>query len=161
MTEQKSLRKHALLSRVALLTALVLPACMARTIEPGAMSLAVVDLFGGALAAAQRRSAQITLVHESLRPAGYVRETYRGRTPRALDAARIAQLKTFVDRMRDAADVPGISVALFDRRGTLIEGGFGVRERGRDEPVTADTLYMIASNTKALTTLMLARLVDE
>ena len=124
-------------------------------------SLAVVALFDGALAAAQRRSAQITLVQESVRPAGYVRETYRGRTPRALDAARIAQLKTFVDRMRDAADVPGISVALFDRHGTLIEEGFGVRERGRDEPVTADTLYMIASNTKALTTLMLARLVDE
>src|SRR5437870_952324 len=124
-------------------------------------SLAVVALFDGALAAAQRRSAQNTLVQESVRPAGYVRETYRGRTPRVLDAARIAQLKTFVDRMRDAADVPGLSVALFDRHGTLLEEGFGVRERGRDERVTADTLYMIASNTKALTTLMLARLVDE
>jgi CubicO group peptidase (beta-lactamase class C family) len=63
--------------------------------------------------------------------------------------------------MREAADIPGVSVALFDRHATLIEAGFGVRERGRPEPVIPDTLYMIASNTKPLTTLLLARLVDE
>jgi CubicO group peptidase (beta-lactamase class C family) len=70
-------------------------------------------------------------------------------------------LKKFIDRMREAADVPGVSVALFDKDTTLIEEGFGVRERGRPEPVTADSLYIIASNTKALTTLLLAKLVDE
>ena len=39
--------------------------------------------------------------------------------------------------------------------------GFGVRELGRGAKPDGDTLYMIASNTKALTTLMLAKLVDE
>ncbi len=63
--------------------------------------------------------------------------------------------------MREAADVPGVSVVVFDTSATLIEEGFGVRERGRPEPVTADSLYIIASNTKSLTTLLLARLVDE
>src|SRR3989442_7428752 len=124
-------------------------------------TLAVVVLVDGPLAAAQRRSSQVGLVHDSLRPAGYVRETYRGRTPRPLDAARVAYLKAFIDRMREAADVPGASVVLFDQHATLIEEGFGVRERGRPEPVTADSLYIIASNTKSLTTLLLARLVDE
>ena len=123
--------------------------------------LAVVVFVDGAIATAQRRSAEIALVNESLRPAGYVRETYLGRTPRPLDPAAVAQLKAFIERVREAADVPGISVALFDARATVIEEGFGVRERGRSEPVTADTLYMIASNTKALTTLLLARLDDE
>ena len=123
--------------------------------------LAVVVFVDGAIATAQRRSAEIALVNQSLRPAGYVRETYLGRTPRPLDPAAVAQLKAFIERVREAADVPGISVALFDTRATVIEEGFGVRERGRSEPVTADTLYMIASNTKALTTLLLARLVDE
>ena len=124
-------------------------------------SLAVVILVDGPLAAAERRSSQIALVQESLRPAGYVRETYVGRTPRPLDAARVGYLKKFIDQMRQAADVPGVSVVLFDKDTTLIEEGFGVRERGRPEPVTADSLYIIASNTKALTTLLLARLVDE
>jgi CubicO group peptidase (beta-lactamase class C family) len=123
--------------------------------------LAVVALVDGLLSSAQRRSSQIALVHDSLRPAGYVRESYQGRAPRPLDAARLAYLREFIDRMREAADVPGMSVVLFDERATLIEQGFGVRERGRPEPVTADSLYIIASNTKPLTTLLLARLVDE
>src|SRR5882762_257185 len=123
--------------------------------------LAVIALVDGPFAAAQRRSSQIALVQDSLRPAGYVRETYQGRKPRPLDAERVAYLRAFIDRMREAADVPGMSVVLFDQRATLIDEGFGVRERGRPEPVTADSLYMIASNTKPLTTLLLARLVDE
>jgi CubicO group peptidase (beta-lactamase class C family) len=122
---------------------------------------AVAVLVDGSLAAAQRRGSQVRIVHESLRPAGYVRETYRGRAPRRLDGPRVAELRGFIERMREAADVPGVSVVLFDREATLIEEGFGVRERGRPEPVTADSLYLIASNTKPLTTLLLARLVDE
>jgi CubicO group peptidase (beta-lactamase class C family) len=123
--------------------------------------LAVVILVDGPSSAAQRRGSQIGLVYESLRPAGYTRETYVGRTPRAFDAERIAYLKKFIDQMREAADVPGVSVVLFDKDKTLIEEGFGVRERGKPEPVTADSLYIIASNTKSLTTLLLAKLVDE
>jgi CubicO group peptidase (beta-lactamase class C family) len=124
-------------------------------------SHAVVLLADMPLGAAQRRSSEVDLVYTSLLPAGYVRETYLGRTPRPLDAERVEELKKFIDRMREAADVPGVSVVLFDKDKTLIEEGFGVRERGRPEPVTADSLYIIASNTKALTTLLLAKLVDE
>ena len=40
-------------------------------------------------------------------------------------------------------------------------GGLGVKELGKSDPVGADTLFMAASNTKALTTLLLAELVDE
>ena len=36
-----------------------------------------------------------------------------------------------------------------------------MRELGKPEPVDADTLFMIASNTKGMTTLLLAELVDE
>lgn len=39
--------------------------------------------------------------------------------------------------------------------------GIGVRALGSPDVVDADTLYRIASNTKPLTTLMVARLVDE
>src|SRR5204862_8124674 len=38
--------------------------------------------------------------------------------------------------------------------------GFGVRELGKPAKPDGNTLFMIASNTKALTTLMLAKLVD-
>jgi CubicO group peptidase (beta-lactamase class C family) len=65
------------------------------------------------------------------------------------------------DNMRDADDVPGVSVVLFDNDTSLIEEGFGSRDRRRPEPVTTDILYLVASNTKPLTTLLLAKLVDE
>jgi hypothetical protein len=81
----------------------------------GKGALAVVVLIDSPLAAVQRRSADVGRVHGSLRPAGYVRETYVGRTPRPLDPARVAYLKTFIERMSKAADVPGVSVVLFDK----------------------------------------------
>jgi CubicO group peptidase (beta-lactamase class C family) len=43
----------------------------------------------------------------------------------------------------------------------IYEGGFGVRELGKPERVDENTLFMAASNTKGMTTLLLAELVDE
>ncbi|MFT3767961.1 MAG: serine hydrolase domain-containing protein [Minicystis sp.] len=108
-----------------------------------------------------KRNAQVGLVINSLRPAGYTRETFAGRTAHALDAARVRALTDFVETARRKAGVPGVAVSLFTTDAVIFEGGFGVREIGKAAPVTADTLFMIASNTKPLTTLLLATLVDE
>jgi CubicO group peptidase (beta-lactamase class C family) len=43
----------------------------------------------------------------------------------------------------------------------VYEGGLGVRELGKPAPVDAHTRFMIASNTKSMSTLLLAQLVDE
>jgi len=43
----------------------------------------------------------------------------------------------------------------------VFEGGFGVKELGKTAPVDENTLFMAASNTKGMTTLLLARLADE
>ena len=43
----------------------------------------------------------------------------------------------------------------------VFAGGYGVRQLGNDAKVDADTMYMIASNTKPLTTLLLGKLVAE
>ena len=95
------------------------------------------------------------------RPAGFARETFQGRTAHALDAARVQALKDFVETARTQWGVPGVAVSLFTTDSVIFEGGFGAREIGKPEPVDADTLFMIASNTKSLTTLLLAKLVDE
>lgn len=94
-------------------------------------------------------------------PATVPRESFAGRTAHELDAARIEALKTFIETSREALGVPGISVGIVQNGETVFAGGFGVRELGKPEKVDADTLYLVASNTKPLTTLMLAKLVDE
>jgi len=58
-------------------------------------------------------------------------------------------------------DVPGVGLAFLDGGKTVWAGGLGVKELGKPDPVDADTLFIAASNTKALTTLLLAELVDE
>jgi CubicO group peptidase (beta-lactamase class C family) len=58
-------------------------------------------------------------------------------------------------------DVPGAGFALIDQGKVVYEGGIGVKELGKSDRVDANTLFMAASNTKGMTTLLLAKLVDE
>ncbi len=109
----------------------------------------------------EKRSAPIGLVFESLRPKDYRRESFAGRTPHALDAAHIDQLKTFVETSMQELGIPGASIALIDHGKVVYEGGFGVRELGKPEKVDENTVFMAASNTKGMTTLLLSELVDE
>jgi len=114
----------------------------------------VADAVGG------KRSAQINLLLDSLLPKGYEKETFAGRTAHRLDAGRIAELTAFVKHGLEVSGVPGASLAVIERGEVVYSGGIGVRELGRPEPVDGNTLYMIASNTKGLSTLLLAKLVD-
>jgi CubicO group peptidase (beta-lactamase class C family) len=109
----------------------------------------------------EKRAAPITLIIQSLRPKGYARESFAGRKAQPLDAAHIALLKTFVETSMQELGIPGVSMALVDGDKVVYEGGFGVRELGKPERVDENTLFMAASNTKGMTTLLLSELVDE
>jgi CubicO group peptidase (beta-lactamase class C family) len=120
-----------------------------------------VTIYDMAQDVAEKRGAQVALIFDRLLPKGYSRETFAGRTAHTLDAARIAALSAFIEAGQKATGVPGVSIGLVQNGRTVFAGGFGVRELGATTRVDAETLYMIASNTKALTTLLLARLVDQ
>jgi CubicO group peptidase (beta-lactamase class C family) len=120
-----------------------------------------VLLLDGTEPTVEKRSASINLVFGSIRPKGYQREIFAGRKPHPLDAERIAQLKAFVASSMQQLGVPGVSLALMDNGKIVYEGGLGVRELGKPDKVDENTLFMAASNTKGLTTLLLAELVDE
>lgn len=111
-------------------------------------------------AVAEKRAAQYQVVFDRFMPAGSSRESFAGRRANVLDAARLAQLADFVRDAGAALDIPGISVGVVQDGKVVLAEGFGVREQGKAAPVDADTLYMVASNTKAMTTMMLARLVE-
>jgi CubicO group peptidase (beta-lactamase class C family) len=121
----------------------------------------VVLLFDAGEGPFQRRRAEVRLISSSLRPQGYTRESFKGRTAHALDASRIRQISTFVERSRSLLGVPGVAMTLVQNGHVVLEQGFGVRELGKRARVDPDTLFMIASDTKALTTLLLAKLVDQ
>jgi CubicO group peptidase (beta-lactamase class C family) len=108
----------------------------------------------------EKRSAQVGLVFGKLLPKGRTRESFAGKKANELNEARIAELSRFVEKSMELTRVPGVSVALYQNGRTVFAGGFGVRELGKPAKVDGDTKYMIASNTKAMATLMLAKLVD-
>jgi CubicO group peptidase (beta-lactamase class C family) len=110
---------------------------------------------------AEKRGAQVALIFGRLFPKGYARETFAGKKANSLDAARIKELGAFVERGLDQLGVPGASLALVQGGKVIFAGGFGVKELGKPDKPDADTLYMIASNTKAMTTMLLGRLVDQ
>lgn len=112
-------------------------------------------------AVGEKRGGQVALIFSRLLPKGYDRETFAGKPAHKLDAKRIAELSAFVESGRQKLGVPGVSIGVVQDGKVVFEGGFGVREIGTDTRPDADTLYIIASNTKALTTLMLAKLVEE
>jgi len=120
-----------------------------------------VFILDGSEPTVEKRGAPIGLIFESLRPKGYQRESFAGRKPQPLDAAHIAQIKAFVETSMQELGISGASMALIDGGKVVYEGGFGVRELGKPERVDENTVFMAASNTKGMTTLLLSELVDE
>ncbi len=109
----------------------------------------------------EKRGAQVALIFGRLLPKGYARESFAGKTANKLDAKRLAELSRFVDDGRKKLGVPAVSIGVVQDGKVVFADGFGSRDIDDKTKPDADTLYMIASNTKAMTTLMLAKLVDE
>lgn len=83
--------------------------------------------------------------------------------PAADVAVRVApqDFDAYVDNARRQFDVPGIAVAIVKDGKVVLAKGYGVRDVQSGAPVTADTLFAIASNTKAFTAASLNMLADE
>lgn len=107
-----------------------------------------------------RRRGQVGLLFGSLAAKGHERESFAGRTAHKLDRARLAQLVSFVENAQRELQIPGIALGVVQDGEVVLAKGLGVRDLGSGAPVDAATRFLVASNTKAMTTLMLARLVD-
>ena len=114
----------------------------------------------GADATAEKRLGALGLIGETLVAKGYSRENFVGKPAHPLDQARVALLREFVRTAMDQIGIPGVGLALMDHGKVVFEGGEGVKQLGKSDPVDAHTLFAIASNTKGMATLLLAELAD-
>ncbi len=73
----------------------------------------------------------------------------------------IARLDKDIEAARIEWAVPGLAVAVVKDDQVLLSKGYGVKRSGSPETVDGDTLFAIASNSKAFTAAALAILVDE
>jgi len=81
-----------------------------------------------------------------------------------LASAQIAapkDLNAYVERVRKEFEVPGLALAIVKDGEVVVAKGYGVRKLGDPAPVDGQTLFGIASNTKAFTAPALGLLVEE
>lgn len=113
-----------------------------------------------ALALATRgRNQAVTLAQEATPPAGGVSDL-TGVAPLPLTGERLATYEAYLAAKLVELELPGAAVAVIQGGEVVFLQGFGVREIGQPEPVTADTLMRIGSVTKSFSSLLAATLVD-
>ena len=61
----------------------------------------------------------------------------------------------------EAGEVPGVVAMAASDAGPIYEGAFGVRDLGSGQAMTLDTVFLIASMTKAITSVAAMQLVEE
>ncbi len=74
---------------------------------------------------------------------------------------KLKEIDAYAEKTRQDWNVPGIAVAIVKDDKVIFAKGYGVRELGKTEKVDENTLFAIASNSKAFTTASLAILIDE
>ena len=81
--------------------------------------------------------------------------------PQLLTEATLDQFAAYIEATREFYHVPGAAVAIVQGGEIVYAEGFGLREIGGDDLVTPETIFSSGSLNKALTSTMLASLVDE
>ena len=73
----------------------------------------------------------------------------------------VSGFDAYVARGMREWQVPGVAVGIIRNDSILLLRGYGVRAVGRSEPVDENTIFALASDTKAFTGVLLAMLVDD
>ena len=71
------------------------------------------------------------------------------------------EIRATANEALDAFNIPGLAVIAVKDNNVVLAEGFGVRDIGNGEPVNADTLFGVASHTKAFTAAAIATLVEQ
>lgn len=75
--------------------------------------------------------------------------------------AKLAEIDAYAQQVQKDWSVPGMAIAVVKDGKTVFAKGYGVQRLGGNEKVDENTLFAIASNSKAFTTAALAILMDE
>jgi CubicO group peptidase (beta-lactamase class C family) len=87
--------------------------------------------------------------------------TMRRATAQSSGAQARAQIDAVLRQAVDAKEVPGVVAMAATDTGLLYEGAFGLRALDQPAPMTLDTVFRIASMTKAITSVAAMQLVEQ
>jgi methyl acetate hydrolase len=76
-------------------------------------------------------------------------------------AAQSRQIDAVLRRAADTKDVPGVVAVAANDKGVIYEGAFGTRDLAKGPAMTVDTIFRLASMTKAVTSVAAMQLVEQ
>jgi CubicO group peptidase (beta-lactamase class C family) len=120
-----------------------------------------IDLYDVQLAGAQRRQAQLSIISSGFKVLAREVTDLSDAQPLPVTAEITDQLAAFIDQYLAAFGIPGAAVGIVQDGALVYAQGFGVADPATGAPVTPDTLMMIGSTGKSLTTMMMGTLVDD
>jgi CubicO group peptidase (beta-lactamase class C family) len=129
-----------------------------RSLHRRSVLRAAVGLAGTALLTAS--SGRTVTAAQDATPAAAALPDLNGVAPLPLTGERLATFEAYIATKLAEIGVPGAAVAVVQRGEVTFLQGFGVRELGTSEPVTADMMLRIGSVTKSFSSLLAATLVD-
>jgi CubicO group peptidase (beta-lactamase class C family) len=109
------------------------------------------------LSALQRRFSQYLIFSQSYRATSTVTDAADAGAAQPWDEAMAANLRAFMAEALEDLNVPGAAVAIVQDGRIVFAEGFGTTGEGA---VNADTVFLIASLSKSMTTLAMAQAVD-
>ena len=72
-----------------------------------------------------------------------------------------AQIDQILRQKTDAKDIPGVVAIAANSKEVIYQGAFGKRDLSKPDAMTADSVFWIASMTKAITTAGAMQLVEQ
>src|SRR5260370_23449658 len=72
-----------------------------------------------------------------------------------------AQIDQVLRQKSAAKEIPGVVAIAGDSKGVIYQGAFGKRDLSKDDAMTADSVFWIASMTKAVTSAGAMQLVEQ
>ncbi|WP_265530269.1 serine hydrolase domain-containing protein [Sphingomicrobium marinum] len=114
-----------------------------------------------ALATAERRGAQFGQFNAGLKPGDFEEVSLAGNPTAELTPELIAEWTGFIEGAMDDLKIPGAAIAIIKDGQIVHSAGLGVKNVETGEPVDTDTLFMVGSNTKGMTTLLIGTMVED
>ena len=98
-----------------------------------------------------------------MNPLGVQREQPSGRMHASARSPSdvVADIQKIAEATRKAWNVTGLSVGVVVNGTAIFAGGFGLADKAANRAATNQTLYQIASNSKAFTSMLALMLVDD
>lgn len=120
-----------------------------------------ISLVSGSKTSLGKRNSQVNQVISGWKPNGLKDEDLSKSKAAQWTRAQSEELERFVKSSMKKFDVPGVSIGIVQNGKLVYSEGFGVRDLQSKKPVTPNTLFMIGSTTKPLTTLLISKLIED